>query len=52
MSEHPDFGDTHDALLHLLTSQTSCYRYWGLGLWTDFGCEVCRRAREIQAHDY
>ncbi len=35
------------ALFHLLTSQTSCYRYWGQGLWTDYGREICRRAEEI-----
>jgi hypothetical protein len=41
-----------NALLHLLTSQTSCYRYWGQGQWTDYGREVCRRTMEILAHDY
>jgi hypothetical protein len=41
-----------NALLHLLASQTSCYRYWGEGTWTDYGLEVCRRAREIVEHDY
>jgi hypothetical protein len=41
-----------NALLHLLASQTSCYRYWGQGAWTDYGREVCRRARQIVAHDY
>ncbi len=35
------------ALFHLLTSQTSCYRYWGSGLWTDWGRELCRRTMEI-----
>jgi hypothetical protein len=35
------------ALFHLLTSQTSCFRYWGQGLWTDFGKELCRRTTEI-----
>jgi len=40
------------ALLHLLASQTSCYRYWGQGQWTDYGREVCRRAMEILRHDY
>jgi hypothetical protein len=41
-----------NALLHLLASQTSCYRYWGQGQWTDYGREVCRRAIEILGHDY
>lgn len=31
------------ALFHLLVSQTSCFRYWGQGAWTDFGRELCRR---------
>jgi hypothetical protein len=41
-----------NALLHLLAAQTSCYRYWGHGTWTDYGREVCRRARDIVACDY
>jgi hypothetical protein len=41
-----------NALLHLLASQTSCYRYWGQGQWTDYGREVCRRAKDILNHDY
>jgi hypothetical protein len=41
-----------NALFHLLTSQTSCYRYWGQGLWTDYAREICRRAEEIISHDY
>ncbi|KAF1986429.1 glycoside hydrolase family 57 protein [Aulographum hederae CBS 113979] len=36
-----------NALFHLLVTQTSCYRYWGQGMWTDFGLEVIRRGREI-----
>ena len=31
------------ALLHLLCSQTSCFRYWGQGRWTDYAREICRR---------
>jgi len=41
-----------NALLHLLASQTSCYRYWGQGQWTEYGREICRRAEAILAHDY
>lgn len=41
-----------NALLHLLTSQTSCFRYWGQGRWTDYGREICRRANEILTHDF
>jgi hypothetical protein len=36
-----------NALFHLLTSQTSCYRYWGEGLWTDYGKEIVRRVVDI-----
>jgi hypothetical protein len=41
-----------NALFHLLCSQTSCYRYWGSGLWTDYGREICRRLEAILAHDF
>lgn len=40
-----------NALFHLMASQTSCYRYWGQGLWTDYGREICRRAEAILTHD-
>ncbi len=41
-----------NALFHLMTSQTSCYRYWGQGLWTDYGREICRRTLDIVNHDF
>ncbi|MEN8179597.1 MAG: glycosyl hydrolase family 57 [Pseudomonadota bacterium] len=41
-----------NALFHLLSSQTSCYRYWGQGLWTDYGREICRRAESILNNDF
>ncbi|HXJ16700.1 MAG TPA: glycosyl hydrolase family 57, partial [Candidatus Polarisedimenticolia bacterium] len=41
-----------NALFHLLISQTSCYRYWGQGMWVDYGREICRRASEILEHDF
>jgi hypothetical protein len=37
------------ALFHLLASETSCYRYWGHGIWTDYGAELARRASEAAA---
>jgi hypothetical protein len=40
-----------NALFHLLCSQTSCYRYWGQGIWTDYGRELCRRLEGILTHD-
>jgi hypothetical protein len=42
----------NNALFHLLCSQTSCFRYWGQGKWTDFGREICRRTREVLLHDF
>ena len=41
-----------NALFHLLASQTSCYRYWGQGLWTDYGKEICRRVEDIINYDF
>jgi hypothetical protein len=41
-----------NALFHLLCSQTSCYRYWGQGIWTDYGRELCRRTEAIIANDF
>ncbi|MBF0623415.1 MAG: glycosyl hydrolase family 57 [Magnetococcales bacterium] len=41
-----------NALYHLLCSQTSCYRYWGQGQWTDYGREICRRTGEILQYDF
>jgi hypothetical protein len=41
-----------EALFHLLVSQTSCFRYWGSGLWTDYGRELCRRAEELLLHQF
>ena len=32
-----------DALLHLLLLETSCFRYWGQGRWTDYAREIHRR---------
>jgi len=34
------------ALMYLLLSQTSCFRYWGSGVWTDYAKEICRRGME------
>ena len=41
-----------NALVHLLCSQTSCFRYWGQGTWTDYGREIVRRAEAILAQDF
>jgi hypothetical protein len=41
-----------NALFHLLSTQTSCYRYWGTGLWTDYARELCRRTNDILRYDF
>jgi hypothetical protein len=41
-----------NALFHLMASQTSCYRYWGQGIWVDYGREICRRVTDILTHDF
>lgn len=41
-----------NALFYLLVSETSCYRFWGEGLWTDYGRELSRRTTEILKHDF
>jgi len=39
------------ALFHLLAAETSCYRYWGQGIWTDYGTELSRRVADLLAQD-
>ncbi|HLK46703.1 MAG TPA: hypothetical protein VKT49_01135 [Bryobacteraceae bacterium] len=41
-----------NALFYLLTTQTSCFRYWGTGVWTDYARELCRRTTAILQHDF
>ena len=36
-----------EALLHLLLLQTSCFRYWGQGTWTDYARELHRRGEAL-----
>jgi hypothetical protein len=40
-----------EALFHLLAAETSCYRYWGEGTWTDYGAELSRRTADIITRD-
>lgn len=35
------------ALLQNLLLQTSCFRYWGQGTWTDYAREIFRRAEAV-----
>ena len=36
-----------NALLHNFLLQTSCFRYWGQGTWTDYAREIYRRGEEF-----
>ena len=47
-SDDPRYRNT---LFHLLTAETSCYRYWGAGIWTDRGTELSRRVSDIVIHN-
>ncbi|MBD2338493.1 glycosyl hydrolase family 57 [Calothrix sp. FACHB-156] len=40
-------------LLHNLLLQTSCFRYWGQGLWTDYAREIFQRGEKlVQANNW
>lgn len=41
-----------NALFHLLTAETSCFRYWGQGIWPEYGRELCRRGMAILENDF
>lgn len=45
----PDDPRYRAALFHLLCAQTSCFRYWGQGTWTDYGRELCDRVERALA---
>lgn len=41
-----------NALMHTLLLQTSCFRYWGQGTWTDYAREIYRRGTDVLRHDF
>jgi hypothetical protein len=41
-----------NALLHNLLLQTSCFRYWGQGTWTEYAQELYRRGKAILNYDF
>jgi hypothetical protein len=41
-----------NALLHNLLLQTSCFRYWGQGAWTEYAREIARRGEAIVQADF
>jgi hypothetical protein len=42
-----DHAHYQEALLYNLLLQTSCFRYWGQGAWTDYAREIYRRGKSI-----
>ena len=40
-------ADYRQALLCNLLLQTSCFRYWGQGVWTDYAREIYRRGEAL-----
>jgi hypothetical protein len=40
-------SEYQEALLYNLLVQTSCFRYWGQGVWTDYAKELYRRGEEL-----
>lgn len=46
VTRQPDY---QQALLYNLLLQTSCFRYWGQGTWTDHAQEIFRRGQEVLA---
>jgi hypothetical protein len=42
-------SDYQKALLYNLLLQTSCFRYWGQGTWTDYARELYRRGEALLA---
>jgi Glycosyl hydrolase family 57 len=44
VTQRPDY---QEALLYNLLVQTSCFRYWGQGSWTDYARELYRRGEGL-----
>jgi hypothetical protein len=43
-------SDYQEALLYNLLLQTSCFRYWGQGAWTDYARELYHRGEALVQH--
>jgi hypothetical protein len=43
-------SDYQQALLYNLLLQTSCFRYWGQGSWTNYAREIYRRGQTVLNH--
>ncbi|KZR85890.1 glycosyl hydrolase family 57 [Synechococcus sp. MIT S9504] len=49
LSEQPRFSQSpafRDALMHLLLLETSCFRYWGQGQWTQYATDIYDQGME------
>jgi len=44
ITQRPDY---QEALLYTMLVETSCFRYWGQGTWTDYASELYRRGEAI-----
>jgi hypothetical protein len=44
ITQRPDY---QEALLYTMLVETSCFRYWGQGTWTDYARELYRRGEAI-----
>lgn len=44
ITQRPDY---QEALLYTMLVETSCFRYWGQGTWTDYAHELYRRGEAI-----
>ena len=44
ITQRPDY---QEALLYTMLVETSCFRYWGQGTWTDYARELYRRGETI-----
>jgi hypothetical protein len=40
-------ADYHEALLYNLLVETSCFRYWGQGTWTDYARTLYERGEAL-----
>lgn len=43
----PESDQYRRALIHLMLCETSCFRYWGQGTFTEYARELVRRTRDI-----
>ena len=44
---HSDRGSQYAANNFRLLLQTSCFRYWGQGVWTDYAREIYQRGEKL-----